>query len=141
MKKGKARWKRICVMGTIGILAFILTGCGAIFKGTSTEVSLSSQPTGVEVEIQPNGQKVMTPGTIKLKNNETYTLTARKDSYKQQTQTISKKIRTVDMVLDILFWLPEGILIDYFTGGLYDLDKNSVHFWMEPEKQSSQPRS
>lgn len=67
MKKGKARWKRICVMGTIGILAFILTGCGAMFSGSSTNVSLKSQPEGVNVEIQPTGEKAITPTSVKLK--------------------------------------------------------------------------
>jgi len=132
--------KKFFTAGLIYILFLLFNACGAMMGGGSTEISLTSEPDKVEVEIKPTGEKVETPATVKLKNNQDYIFIAKKEGYKEQTQTIKKEIKTDALVCDILWFLPGlipgaiAIGVDLSTGGLYKLDKNTVHFIMEPEK-------
>ena len=136
MKRGK----KFFAVGLICILFWLFNACGAMMGGGSTEISLTSKPDKVQVEIKPIGKKVEIAATVKLKNNQNYIFIAKKEGYKEQQQTIKKEMRTDALVCDILWFLPGlipgaiAIGIDLSSGGLYKLDKDHIHFIMEPKK-------
>lgn len=106
-------------------VAFIL-GCGTIFSGVRQEVSLNSTPDGATVKIEPTGQEVTTPATIKLKKKFDYTLTFTKEGYKPEEVTITRDQSDLFIVLDIFATGMIGMVVDYITGGWYKLDPSTV---------------
>ena len=117
----------ICLLVTVSLLS---TGCATLFKGTQEEVALSSDPTGAAVYVNGN-MKGTTPLHLKLISKETYTIEFRKDGYQPQTVTITNRVGTKWVILDVLGGLAP-VIVDVATGSWYQLDPNTAHAVLEP---------
>lgn len=93
------------------------TGCATIFKGTTSDVRVLSEPQGAK--IYRNGEFLgNAPITINAKGNESYHLEAKKEGYQDNSKTLQKDIGAGWVVLDCLSGLM-GILVDAMTGAWY----------------------
>ncbi|GMO66705.1 MAG: hypothetical protein Ta2D_12630 [Rickettsiales bacterium] len=103
-------------MNKIFILSIlILSACGTIFTGTTTEINILSDY-DVEISTLSNRQmqKMHTPATIKVnKGNNNLTITITDRCFEKENFTIYPKINTIAAV----GWF--FAYIDYFTGALW----------------------
>lgn len=68
-----------------GLLALLLCGCATIMTGTADEVSLTSEPSGATVRIQPGLEEVRTPARLTLlRKDGPYLLSFELDSYESR---------------------------------------------------------
>jgi hypothetical protein len=116
----------LCILA-LGVLP--ITNCAAILKGTSEDVSLSSEPSGMEVFI--NGVSMgSTPLRIRLGSKDTYTIEFKRDGFETKSYRINNNIGAVWIILDIMTgFVP--ILIDAATGAWFELDQKNINAVME----------
>jgi len=117
------------------LFAFVasLIGCGAILKGTKEGVHFTSDPEGATVMV--NGtERGTTPLQLRLASKETYTVTFRKEGYKDKTVVIENHTQPGWIVLDAVFGLIP-VVVDAATGGWYSLDEHNVNAVMATPEQ------
>jgi len=117
------------------IAASLLSGCAAIFKGTSSKLDLSSDPSGTTVYVNgfPRGK---TPLKLKLESKKTYNIEFKKDGYEPLSYTVTNHVGAGWIILDILAGLVP-VVIDAATGAWYDLDQDAVNAILEKQQGSS----
>ena len=122
MKKILVTFVLLCSIG-------MLTSCATIFKGGLQNVSLNSDPVGAKVLI--NGiDRGKTPLPLKLKCNQSYNITFKKEGYADKNYVINNHIEGLWIVLDILGGgIP--IIIDAATGNWYKLDESYINLPLE----------
>ena len=114
------------------VCAMLAMSCATIFKGTSEEVSMRSDPARAMVFI--NGQQQgETPLTLKLESKKSYDIEFRMAGYKSKTVHISNHIGAGWLVLDILTGLVP-IIVDASTGAWYGLDQKNVDAVLEKQQ-------
>jgi hypothetical protein len=102
-----------------------LSACAAIFKGSSEEIELSSDPQGAKIYL--NNQYVgITPTYMKLESKKTYHFEFKKDGYKTRPVFLGNSVGAGWVILDILFGGIIGIVVDAATGSWYELDNSMV---------------
>lgn len=117
---------RVLIFAISVVALCLLSGCGAIFSGTTEEVSINSQPSNADIEI--NGQhRGSTPTTVTLSTDKSHTITLDKEGFSRQTVTVDHKLGVGFVVLDVLFTGLVGVVVDAATGGWYILTQNSVN--------------
>jgi len=110
----------------------ILCNCGAIFLGSSQIASMSTTPDGATVII--NGSvRGQTPLQLKLRTNESYVITFKKQGYEDQTYSITNHVSGGMVVLDVLFGLLP-VVVDAATGCWYRLDESNINLPLEVKK-------
>ncbi len=116
----------LCILA-LGVLP--ITNCAAMLKGTSEDVSFSSEPSGIEVFV--NGVSMgSTPLRLKLASKDVYTIEFKRDGFETKSYRINNNIGAVWIVLDIIAgFVP--ILIDAATGAWYELDQKNINAIME----------
>ncbi len=115
---------RVVPLSVLIVSLPLLAGCGTIFGGTTETISVQSSPAGVTVTTNPATGTFTTPASIELDRKDSYTITAKKDGYSDGQAFIRKKIRSGVLIADIL--LGGWFLVDYLTGGLWDLTPDQV---------------
>jgi len=123
--------KAIVVIVTVSLIS----GCAAIFKGTSSKLDLSSDPSGATVYVNgfPRGK---TPLKLKLESKKSYNIEFKKDGYKPLSYTITNHVGAGWIILDILAGLVP-VVIDAATGAWYDLDQDAVNAILEKQQDNS----
>lgn len=116
------------------VAASFLCSCAAIFKGTSSNLNLSSDPSGATVYVNgfPRGK---TPVKLKLESKKSYNIEFKKEGYETLTYTITNHVGAGWIILDILGGIVP-IVVDAATGAWYHLDQDAVNAVLE-EQQSS----
>ncbi|MDT8324946.1 MAG: PEGA domain-containing protein [Bacteroidota bacterium] len=118
------------------LVTVVLAGCAAIFKGSSEEVELTSDPQGAKIYL--NNQYVgITPTYMNLKSGRTYHFEFRKDGYKTRPVYLGNSVGAGWVILDILFGGIIGIVVDAATGSWYELDDSVVFAPLEPGSESA----
>ena len=106
-----------------------LNSCATLFKGSTEEVSFSSEPTGAEVYV--NGQYMgETPFPLNLESDKHYTIEFRLEGYENKTVLINNSVGAGWIILDILGGLIP-IIVDAATGDWYYLDETNVKAALE----------
>ncbi len=113
----------------IGFLLFSLSGCAAIFKGNSSKIDTSSNPSGAGVFVDGNYMGD-TPIRLKLESKRTYNIEFRKEGYKSKTFNITNHVGAGWIVLDVLAGLV-GVIVDAATGAWYELDQKNINAILE----------
>lgn len=117
-------------LGTLSLL--ILCSCGAIFMGSSQIANMNTTPDGATVII--NGSvRGQTPLQLKLRTNEPYVVTFKKEGYEDQTYSITNHVSGGIVVLDVLFGLLP-VVVDAATGSWYRLDETNINLPLEVTK-------
>lgn len=108
------------------LMAFLVSGCAAIFNNESERTYIYSEPSGAKVFVdgKPIGR---TPTSVYLLSDQTHTIEFQKEGYEVKAVTINNHIGAGWIIIDILLipaLLP--IIIDAATGAWYELDEGEV---------------
>lgn len=104
--------------------SFLSLSCGAIFKGSSQDVSVQSSP---PASLKVSGREMVysTPTNLKLERNKNYVLTFSKEGYESASIEVTKSLSGGILFLDILAGLV-GVIVDAATGSWYNLKPETV---------------
>lgn len=108
------------------IPVIILTSCGTIFTGTTSQITFKSNvPAKVEFDGVEMGQ---TPLTTKVKKSFNGMVTMRADGYEAKNFELQKSFNAVSVVnlYNLLFW---GV--DFLTGAVNKFDKKGYEINLE----------
>ncbi|MCD6163513.1 MAG: PEGA domain-containing protein [candidate division Zixibacteria bacterium] len=106
------------------LILLVLNGCGAIFLGSGQNISMNTDPEGATVIINGNNMG-KTPIHLKLKTNDSYIVTFKKDGYEDKTYSIANRVSGGIIVLDVLCGLLP-VIVDAATGSWYRLDTSNI---------------
>lgn len=119
----------ILVWATVIVFLFGLMGCATIFKGSSQDIGINSNPQKATVKVKSMaGVEVFsgtTPATVKLPKKKEYIVTIDMQGYKTSTVQITQ-------TMEGWFWgnlICGGVLgmvIDYATGAMWNLEPEQV---------------
>lgn len=116
----------------LAVASLILISCATIFKGSTDDVSFSSEPSGAKVYV--NGNLLgTTPVQLELKSKSSYTIEFKKEGYETKTVLLNNSVGAGWIVLDILGGLIP-IIIDAATGNWYELDQEHVNAVLEAQQ-------
>jgi hypothetical protein len=124
--------KRFLSIAGIIFLAFILSNCSTVLNTTTQEISISSNPANAKITI--DGKKFgNTPQEVNIDRGSAHLVKLELDGFEPYETQITKKI-------SIWFWgnalngfLP-GMLIDMFTGSMYNLLPEKISMDLIPIK-------
>ncbi len=114
---------------TISYSLFFLmsTGCASIISGSEQEISLTSQPSGATVTVEPGGQQATTPGTLLLKRKDgPYRLNFTLDGHEPYSVMLTTDMNGWvygNLILGGII----GFLIDSSTGASTTLNPDEVN--------------
>lgn len=117
----------------IAILATLLlsTGCiGIIVNGSSEEVTFNSSPAGAEVSIDGVFAGV-TPLSVDLSRGESHTAEISLNGYENEDFRIRKSASGGIIIADIFLTGGIGLIIDFVTGGMYNLNPTDINTDMD----------
>lgn len=111
---------------------FIFTvSCATIFKGSSAEVRINSQPSDADITINEI-DKGTTPQTLNLSRDQDHILTFQKDGYQDVKFEVNKKFDVGTTVVGNLFsWSLLGVIVDVASGAAYSLEPADVQANLE----------
>ena len=116
----------------IAVTSLVFSSCATIFKGSTDDVSFSSDPSGAKVYV--NGTLLgTTPVQLELKSINSYTIEFKKEGYETRTVLLNNSVGGGWIVLDVLFGLVP-IIVDAATGNWYSLDQEYVNAVLEQQK-------
>lgn len=117
--------RNLVLMGQTFVVALALSGCATIFKGSTEEVSFSSDQPDTKVYI--NGQFMgKAPVEIKLQSKKTYTVEFRKDGYESKTVLLPNSVGAGWIILDVLALGFVPLIVDAATGNWFHLETDQV---------------
>ena len=112
---------------------FIFNSCATIFKGSTDNVSFSSDPSGAKVYV--NGILLgTTPVQLELKSKTTYTIEFKKEGYETRTVVLNNSVGAGWIVLDVIFGLIP-VIVDAATGDWYELDQEHINGVLEEQQK------
>ena len=82
----KKMFSLICILVGLGY-TLMFTGCATIVHGIHQDVGISSTPSSANVRV--DGMTAVTPTTLNLKRNHSYTVTFEKEGYESGSATFS----------------------------------------------------
>ena len=128
--------KRLLLFGTVAcffaVTVLLLNGCATIFKGTSSNVDFSSDPSGAKVYVNGNLMGI-TPVKLKLESKKVYNIEFKKEGFETKTFTITNHVGVGWVILDIFGGLIP-VVVDAATGAWYSLDQDSVNAILETQQ-------
>ena len=115
------------------LLAAHATGCAAIVRGSTQEVRITSEPSGIEVSVD-RVNRVTTPATVELLRRDDHLVEAELEGYRPQ------QVNIVSIVAEAgVGWFVAGALvwnvfefISLIPGSVYGLVPEQVHLVLEP---------
>ena len=109
----------------------LVLGCATIVTGTTETVRVDSVPRGATVRITPGPYEITTPASLELRRGDApYTLTAELEGYETQRSYIRGRANGWIWGNILLGGVP-GIMVDWVTGALADLDPNEIELTLE----------
>lgn len=112
-----------------------LMGCATLFKGTTEELSINSDPQRAQVYI--NGDLYgETPLSVRVESKKTYTIEFRKEGYQTKAYKINNRVGAGWIILDVLGGLIP-VIVDAATGAWYHLDQTNVNMILEKQQPAS----
>lgn len=110
-------------------VALLLSGCATLFTGTDANVKVNADPNTASVVIKSQAGQVVyegvVPATVKLPKKNTYTVEITQAGYKTQTVYIAQSV-TGWFWGNICIGGVIGMLIDWGTGGMWDLNPTQI---------------
>lgn len=117
------------------LILWPLTGCGAIFNGTTQTIRAQSSPQGATITTNPATGTFTTPASLEMERSNSYVLTFSREGYSDATFQIRRTMNGGILVLDILAGLV-GVIVDAATGAWYNLSPEDVSVTLERQNAS-----
>ncbi len=128
MKKQLLKVTSLCI-------ALNISGCAAMFSGTTSNVNITSTPSGADCNVTDHG--VHTPGNVVLsKSSSDLTINCSKEGYEEGSSQILSTFNTTSLI-NILtgYGLVIGFIIDFSTGAAWEYtDHVNVNLVQKPQK-------
>ena len=128
--------KQILRSASGGLLGLILCGCGTLVHGGKQDIRIQSEPAGASVRAE--NSSAMTPGTVEISRRTDHTLIISKEGFDPCEVEINR--RTSQWLwgnILLLPFAPLGVIIDYYTGGYYELAPSGVSVQLHRSKASA----
>ena len=103
-----------------------LTGCATIMTGSYQDISITSEPSGIEVRCS-TGASLTTPGSFKLVRNKDYTLSAEYSDCELQQKELKHKLQGAFWTYTLIWGATSGA-VDLATGASDELVPKAIHF-------------
>ena len=104
--------------------SIFMSGCGALFLGTTQTVNINSSPVNSKIEV--DGGIYTSPTSIELARNKNYTVTISKEGYEPRSVKVNRSVSGGIVILDILGGvLP--VVIDAVMGTWYKLSPSMIN--------------
>ena len=95
-------------------------------------MQIDSAPPGATVKVMPGFHEAKTPARLDLKRGDApYTVTVELEGYETQRSYIRGRANAWVWANILLGGVP-GIMVDWLTGAIGDLDPDSIHLTLEP---------
>lgn len=85
------------------------------------------------------GATYTTPASVSLSRKNDHTITVEKDGYKKSTVSLGREFRTGATIFGNIAWLLPGVIIDGFSGGMWEFKDKSLIVPLEAMNQSRVP--
>lgn len=116
-------------------IAVNLSGCAAMFTGTTSNINVTSTPSGADCDLTGHG--VHTPGNVVLpKSSSDVTVNCQKEGYEVGSSKIASSFNTTSLV-NILtgYGLVIGFIVDFATGAAWEYaDHVNVNLIEKPKE-------
>lgn len=112
----------------LAVLLLSLTGCAAVFRGTTAPVQVESTPAGADVKVNA-ASAGQTPTQTRVKRRGISVVTAEKQGYEKHSGSVRKRINVPWLVVDLgtcIFTFCIPLIIDATTGGWNDVTPTYV---------------
>jgi hypothetical protein len=120
-----------------------LSGCATLFHGTSTEISIASEPTSAKFRVVSTGGGVTstkgveyasgaTPSKVTLSQKSEYVVHVKADGYEEATIPIKQTLNGWLICSGLCGLVPAGI--DVLTGGMWNLEPQQISITLVPLK-------
>ena len=107
------------------ILGLLGTGCASIVTGTSSEVTVTSAPSGARFHVMPSGESGITPAIVELASNKKHMVAYEMECHAPAQVQVDKHLSGWTFLnLALPVW-PVWFMVDFGTGGAYTLDDNA----------------
>jgi hypothetical protein len=108
------------------LVTILLSSCATIFNGTTQAVPVSSSPSGAEIYVN-NIFRGITPEVLILNRNEpTHIINVALAEYQPHQYTLTRTISPLVVGNLFIGGIP-GLLIDFISGGAYDLSPVEIN--------------
>jgi PEGA domain len=124
--------KQLLILFTASVSLFVLSSCATVMHSTTEEVELKSQPPNANIIV--DGKKFGTsPQTVNIDRGSNHVVKFQLDGYEDYETQLTRKI-------SFWFWgnalngfIP-GMVIDMFSGSMYNLLPDQVEVKLTPAK-------
>ena len=118
--KGDVMLKKIISVIVALSISTISTGCASMFTGTTSNINVTSTPTGADCDVTGHG--VHTPGNIVLeKSSSDLTITCQKEGFEDGSSKIISSFNTTSLVnILTVYGMVLGFIVDFSTGAAWE---------------------
>jgi PEGA domain len=124
--------KRLLILLLASISLFVLSSCATVMHSTTEEIMLKSQPPNANITV--DGKKFGTsPQLVNIDRSSNHVVKFQLDGYQDYETQVTRKI-------SFWFWgnalngfIP-GMVIDTFTGSMYNLLPDEINVELTPAK-------
>ncbi len=122
----------------IGVIcgSLLLSGCGAMFNGSSKVIEVQGSPEGAKISGNPDIGSYTLPASLSLSRKNSYVLTFSKEGYKDAKVNIKASAQFGIIVLDVLLTGLIGVVVDAATGSWNGLSPDQVSVSLEKADMS-----
>jgi hypothetical protein len=113
--------------------SLMLPACATVTRGTKETFNIETTPTEAQVSLS-NGQSCVSPCKLKLKRKDEFTVTAKKDGYKDATANVRSVIKgggVAGAAGNVLIGGIIGAAVDGSSGAMRDLTPNPLKLTLE----------
>lgn len=114
------------------IVSFLLCSCSTVLNTTTQDIEIKSEPSNAKITI--DGKKFgTTPQTINIERGSNHIVKLELDGYDPYETQLTRKISTW-FWFNILNGIVPGMVIDMFSGAMYNVLPEAVEVELQPAK-------
>ena len=115
--------------------SLLLPACATVTRGTKETFNINTTPSEAQVSLS-NGQSCVSPCKLKLKRKDAFTVTAKKEGYKDATAEVRSVVKgggVAGAAGNILIGGIIGGIVDGSSGAMKDLTPNPLQLTLEAD--------
>lgn len=130
----------------VAMLGLAVSGCATVTRGTTSQVTVNSEPAGAEAMTSTGLVCPMTPCTWEISRKTEFTVTFKKQGYQNQQVPVGTKLAgsgAAGFAGNVLLGGIVGMGVDAATGATLEHFPNPVFVTLEPVsgKTAAKPRA